>query len=77
MSSAVCFNLDQPKILLSGNGLADYKVTLFFIYKYSNSSPYGRPRSSYRGRRNDYGGSRHESGMLFNMYFDFLVLTLG
>ena len=25
MSSAICFNLDQSKILLSGNGLTDQK----------------------------------------------------
>ena len=29
MSSAICFNLDQSKILSSGNGLTLYKMTKF------------------------------------------------
>ena len=32
MSSAICFNLDQSKILWFGNGLTLYQTSLDFMY---------------------------------------------
>ena len=50
MSSAICFNLDQSKILSSGNGLSPVSLTLFLVltclqYK-SFENPVGKGESA-------------------------------
>ena len=46
MSSAICFNLDQSKILSSGNGLTDHLQNAFDLDKFKilSTSPTGEDR---------------------------------
>ena len=41
MSSAICFSLDQSKILLSGNGLKLLQTRNLSLMKMAKSSPKG------------------------------------
>ena len=53
MSPAICFNLDQSKILPSGNGLRYYKTSISYIVltlSFSNSLP---AKSGFKTASND------------------------
>ena len=71
MPSAICFNLDQSKILLSGNGLTVYYMTKFFNLTLSQTSP-GFTCLQYKSFENTVGKeeiARNEQFLLFPQCF--------
>ena len=71
MPSAICFNLDQSKILLSGNGLTVYYMTKFLNLTLSQTSP-GFTCLQYKSFENTVGKEEiacNEQFLLFSQCF--------